>query len=141
LGNSNPEVRETAFLKDLKKKIMKSKKSVFTIIASMLMMVICLSVNDGYSQKGTKKHDYCVMKDGKMMCMKDGKMMPMDMDMTMKNGVKVMSNGEYMDAKGNKMMLKEGEKIDMDGNMMKHGMKKMSMSKHTKMTSKTTTEQ
>lgn len=121
--------------------IMKTKKSVFAIIASMLMMVVCLSVNEGYSTTGPKKHDYCVMKDGKMMCMKDGKMMPMEMDMTMKNGMKVMTNGECIDTKGNKMMLKEGEKIDMNGNMMKHGMKKMTMKKHSKMTTKTTTEQ
>ncbi len=125
--------------------IMKSKMSVFSIISSMMMMVICLSINESYSSSGPKKHDYCVMKDGKMMCVKDGKMMPMEMDMTLKNGMKVMTNGEYMDAKGNKMMLKEGEKIDMNGSMMvhsrKHSMRKTSMKKHSKTTSKTTTNE
>lgn len=129
MGNSVPESRTLIIKK------MKAKKSIFAIFASTLMMVVCLSVTDSSANTLQKKpHDYCVMKDGKMMCMKDGKMMPMDMDMTMKNGMKVMTNGECMDAKGNKMMMKEGEKMDMDGNMMKHGMKKMSVRKHSRMT-------
>lgn len=119
---------------------MKAKKSIFAIFASTLMMVVCLSVADSNANSLQRKpHDYCVMKDGKMMCMKDGKMMPMDMEMTMKNGVKVMTNGECIDAKGNKTMLKEGEKIDMSGHMMMiHSTKKMTMKKHSKVTTKTT---
>ena len=114
---------------------MKTKKSIFAIFASMLVMVMCLSVISSYGENNhpKKKHDYCVMKDGKMMCMKGGKMMPMEMDMTMKNGTKVMTNGEYMDKSGNKMMLKEGEKIDSHGMVMMPGMKK-----HSKMTTEKT---
>ena len=119
---------------------MKTKKSIFTIFASILMMIMCLSVNEGYSKSGPKKpHDYCVMKDGKMMCKKGGKMMAMEMEMTMKNGTKVMTNGEYMDKAGNKMMLKEGEMIDSQGMVMMPGMKKMSMKKHSKVTTEKTT--
>lgn len=120
---------------------MKTKKSIFAVFASMLMMVICLCVNNANaSNDGPKKHgDYCVMKDGKMMCMKDGKMMTMDMDMTMKNGMKCMTNGECIDKDGKKMMLKEGEMVDMNGNVMMPGMKKMTMKKHSKMTTKKTT--
>ena len=120
---------------------MKTKKSIFAIFASMLMVVMCLSVNNvNASNNGPKKHgDYCVMKDGKMMCMKAGKMMPMEMDMTMKNGMKCMTNGEYIDKEGKKMMLKEGEMIDMSGHVMMPGMKKMTMKKRTKVTTKKTT--
>ena len=116
---------------------MKTKKSIFAIFASMLMMVMCLSVSDingNVNNHPKKNHDYCVMKDGKMMCKKGGKMMAMEMEMTLKNGTKVMTNGEYMDKAGNKMMLKEGEMIDSQGMVMMTGMKKMSMKKHSKMT-------
>ena len=112
---------------------MKTKKSIFAIFASMLVVVMCLSVANTFGENNShpkKKHDYCVMKDGKMMCMKDGKMMAMESDMTMKNGVKVMTNGEYMDKAGNKMMLKEGEMINSHGMVMMPGMKKMKMGKH-----------
>ncbi len=120
---------------------MKTKKSIFANLASMLMMVMCLLVIDANaSNHGPKKHDdYCVMKNGKMMCMKSGKMMAMDMDMTMKNGMKCMTNGECIDKDGKKMMLKEGEMIDMNGNVMMPSMKKMTMKRHSKMTTKKTT--
>ena len=119
---------------------MKTKKSIFAIFASMLVMVMCLAVsNVNATKEGPQKHgDYCVMKDGKMMCMKGGKMMPMDMDMTMKNGMKCMTNGECIDKDGKKMMLKEGQMIDMNGNVMMHKMKKTTMKKHSKMTTKRT---
>lgn len=120
---------------------MRTKQSIFAIFASMLMMVMCLAVsNVSASNKDPKKHnDYCVMKDGKMMCVKGGKMMPMEMDMTMKNGMKCMTNGECIDKDGKKMMLKEGEMMDMNGHVMMHGMKKMTMKKHSRTT--TTTKQ
>lgn len=122
---------------------MKTKKSIFATFASMLMMVMCLFAINTFGESSDhpkKKHDYCVMKDGKMMCMKGGKMMAMDMEMTMKNGVKVMTNGEYMDEKGNKMMLKEGEMIDSHGMVMMPNMKRMTMKKHSNMTTKKTTK-
>lgn len=120
---------------------MKTKKLISAMFASMLMMVMCLALtNVNASKEGPKnKGDYCVMKDGKMMCMKGGKMMPMEMDMTMKNGMKCMTNGECIDKDGKKMMLKEGEMMDMNGHVMMHGMKTTTMKKHTRTTTKHTT--
>lgn len=115
---------------------MKSKKSIFIMFASMLIMVMCLTANEGYSNnKPRKSKDCCMMKDGKMMCMKAGKTMPMEMEMTMKNGTKVMTDGECVDKAGKKIMLKEGEMIDSDGMISMPGMKKMSKKEHSKMKS------
>ena len=58
-----------------------------------------------------------MMKDGKMWVVKDGVATEMTTDMTMKNGTKVMMGGKMMS--GDKATeLKNGDSIDMDGNMM-----------------------
>ena len=120
---------------------MKTKKMFFTAIASMLMMVICLSTS--YATQHKMK-DGCMMKDGKMVCIKAGKMMPMEANMTMKNGMVCMPSGECMSKSGMKTMMKEGEHMDMNGNVMSPGMKKTwhknsSMKKHTKVVTEKTT--
>jgi hypothetical protein len=102
--------------------IMKTKKTISTIFASFLVMLLCFSVNTVSAQAkhdSKKMKDCCLMKDGKMMCCKDGKTMPMDKDMTMKNGTKCMVNGECIMKDGKKMTMKEGECMDMDGKMDK----------------------
>ena len=99
---------------------MKNPKMLFTIFASMLMMVVCLSSNqvNAKNHSGPKKmKDCCMMKGGKMYCVKDGNKMPLESNMVMKNGVTCMPNGEYMDAVGDKKMMKEGEMMDMNGNV------------------------
>lgn len=65
-----------------------------------------------------KSHpDGVMMQDGKMMMVKNGKMTMLDKDVTMDNGTKVMSNGTCVKKDGSKMMMKEGEHIDMSGKM------------------------
>ena len=59
------------------------------------------------------------MKDGKMMMVNDGKFAMMVRDVTLPNGTMVMSTGYYMKKGGSKTELKEGEHIDMDGNVTK----------------------
>ena len=60
-----------------------------------------------------------MMKDGKMMMMKDGKMMgPMDHEMTMSNGTKMMMDGKIMMKDGKEMRMKENQMMTMDGKMM-----------------------
>ena len=68
--------------------------------------------------------DCITMKDGKMMMMKDGKMAPMDADMTMPDGTMVMKDGTVMMKDGTKGMMKEGDRMDMTGKMMKPWKKK-----------------
>lgn len=59
--------------------------------------------------------DGVVMQNGKVMIVKSGKMTPMEKDLTMSNGTKVMRDGSYMHRDGKKVMLKEGEHLDMGG--------------------------
>jgi hypothetical protein len=110
---------------------MKNKKMITTVLASMLMLVVCFTATNVFAQtksKSTTMKDCCMMKDGKMMCMKDGKEMPMEKDMTMKNGTKCMTTGECMMKDGKKMQMKEGDCMDMYGKMDKCSM----MNKDTK---------
>ena len=63
-----------------------------------------------------------MMKDGKMMTMMDGKPTgPMEHDMTMSDGTKVMTNGMVKMKDGKEMPMKDGQMIMMDGKMMEGG--------------------
>jgi hypothetical protein len=115
---------------------MKNKKTIATLIISMLMLVVCFTATNSFAQMKTDSvmmKDCCMMKDGKMMQMKDGKMMPMKKDMTMKNGTKCMTNGECVMKDGKKMKMKEGDCMDMSGKMDQCSM----MNKDTKSTTVT----
>jgi hypothetical protein len=61
--------------------------------------------------------DGITMKNGKMMMVKEGKLTMMDYEMTMGNGMKVMPNGTIIKKDGTKIMLEEGQHIDMMGQM------------------------
>ena len=98
-------------------------------------MVLFLSVSNSYAQAKHKHHamkDCCMMKDGKMMYMKNGKTMVMEKDMVMKNGTTCMTNGECVMKNGEKMMMKEGDCMDMNGKMCNDRMKMMTKKKTTK---------
>lgn len=56
-----------------------------------------------------------VMQDGKMMKVNNGKMTILDYDMTMSNGTRIRSDGSYIKKDGNKMMMKDGQHMDMEG--------------------------
>lgn len=62
--------------------------------------------------------DGLMMKDGKMWMTKNGKTIPMDAEVTLDNGIRVMTDGTYMDKNGTTMRLKNGESIGMNGKMM-----------------------
>ena len=96
--------------------IMKTKKTIATLFAAMLILVLCFN-NKALAQTTTKMKECCMMKDGKMMHHKDGVTMPMEKDMTMKNGTVCMVNGECVMKDGKKMTMKEGECMDMNGKM------------------------
>ena len=65
------------------------------------------------------KKDHCMMMHGKMHMMKDGKKMQMDKTMTLNNGTEVMTDGTCKMKDGTTMKMKNGDMMDMDGNMMK----------------------
>lgn len=70
-------------------------------------------------QKSNKKHaDGFMMKNGKMMCVKDQKMTLLKNDTTLRNGTIVMSNGNYLKKGGTKIMLKEGQHMDLTGKII-----------------------
>lgn len=133
-GNSETEERATAHLKMILKLIkMKIQKKITTVFASMLMLVLCFTAGNSFAQTKTKSKmmsDHVMMEGGKMMEMKDGKTMPMEKGMSMKNGTMIMTTGECTLKDGKKMMMKEGDCMEMSGKMgkcamMNKGMKGM----------------
>ncbi len=62
--------------------------------------------------------DGVMMMNGKMMIQHSGKMTMMRHDTTMTDGTKVMTNGTCIKKDGAKMMMKEGQHMDMSGKMM-----------------------
>lgn len=66
-----------------------------------------------------KSHpDGVIMQNGKMVKVQNGKMINLDDYMTMSNDTKVMSDGTYIKKDGTKMILKEGQHIDMQGKII-----------------------
>ena len=105
---------------------MKNNKIISTVLASFLMLIVCFSTNNTYAQSKidpSMMKDCCMKKDGKMMQIKDGTM-SMDSAMTMKNGTKCMPSGECIMKNGKKMMMKDGQCMDMNGKMDKCSMMK-----------------
>ncbi len=70
-------------------------------------------------QSMDKSHgDGVMMMNGRMMMQHDGNMTMMSHDTTMTNGTKVMTNGTCINKDGTKLMMKEGQHMDMSGKMM-----------------------
>ena len=72
------------------------------------------------------------MKDGKMWMRKDGKTTPMEKDVTMKDGMKITTDGHYTMKDGKTGVLKNGECIDKDGKIMKSDAEKKAEKKDDK---------
>lgn len=66
---------------------------------------------------GKSQADGVMMLNGKMMVVKNGKVTNLDRDMTMSNGTRIMSDGTCIKKDGTKVMMKEGQHLDMSGNM------------------------
>ena len=82
--------------------------------------------------KGGMSHDYCVMKDGKMMMMHGGKMMPMTKSMTMSDGTVCMADGTCKMKDGTTMTMSDGQCVMMNGKMTTmDAMKKGGKMKHS----------
>lgn len=74
---------------------------------------------DKKEQKMDMKKDHVMMMGGQMKMVKDGKEMPMENEMTMGNGTKVMADGMCTKKDGTTMKMKNGDMMDMDGKMGK----------------------
>ncbi len=62
--------------------------------------------------------DGVMMQNGKLMKVKNGQMSVCQEDeMTLSNGTKIKNDGSYLDKDGRKMKMKEGERMDMSGNV------------------------
>ena len=59
--------------------------------------------------------DMVMMREGKMMIMQNGETMPMEEEMTMADGTKVMPNGQVLMANGTARMMQEGETMMLQG--------------------------
>ena len=59
-----------------------------------------------------------MMKDGKMIISKNGKMSPMNKDVTTKNGTVCSMDGICTTKEGKKITLKDGDCLDMDGQIL-----------------------
>ena len=66
---------------------------------------------------GKSHPDGVLMQNGKMMKVKNGQLSSLDNDFTMSNGTKIMSDGTCVKKDGTKMTMKEGQHMDMSGNM------------------------
>ena len=82
---------------------------------------ICQEKPKATDTKETKAHamvDHVMMKKGKMMIVKGGKSAPMETEMTLSDGSKVMTDGTMVHKDGTKMKLEDGQMLGMDGKMM-----------------------
>ena len=55
-----------------------------------------------------------MMRDGKIIVLRNGEEMPMEEEMTMSDGTRVMPNGQILMADGTARMMREGETLTMD---------------------------
>jgi hypothetical protein len=99
----------------------------YRVVALTAVVLVCASLFA--SRLMAAEMNGVMMKDGKMMMMMDGKASgPMDHDITMSDGTKVMKDGMVKMKDGKEMPMKEGQIMMMDGKMMEGG-KAMEMMK------------
>ena len=93
--------------------------AAFTLSSGVFAQEHKMEGMDKKEQKMDMKKDHVMMMDGKMKMVKNGKEIPMDTDMTMGNGTKVMADGMCTKKDGTTMTMKNGDMMDMDGKMGK----------------------
>ena len=94
----------------------------FLAVAILSLSFVSISFTD---DKEMMK-DHIMMKDGKVMMIMQGKSMPTDKELTLSNGVKVTVDGTVTMQDGKKTMMKNGDMLGMDGEMVKHDAKEQS---------------
>ncbi len=73
---------------------------------------------DAKSVDERKTTDHYIFRGGKMMLVKDGEPQILQNDVTFANGSKLLKHGHMTKKDGTKHILKEGEKLDTDGNFI-----------------------
>ena len=103
------------------------KKLILLIFVSINVVVYAQNVSSNENMKSNEANmnydssthenltDGFLMKDGKMMMVNDGKFTMMKRNITLPDGTVVMTDGNYMKKGGTKMMLNEGDHLDMNG--------------------------
>ena len=61
--------------------------------------------------------DGVMMQNGKIMKVENGQLTLLDREMTLSNGTRIMSDGTFIKTDGTRLMLKEGQHIDKEGNL------------------------
>jgi hypothetical protein len=74
--------------------------------------------NEGTENQAWQVKDYVTMQNGVMMVVRNGKKSMMDEDIFMTNGTVVKKTGTYTLKNGRKMVMQEGDKMDMGGNII-----------------------
>jgi hypothetical protein len=87
------------------------------VIKTHKRVVTHKSVATSYSTHKARP-DGVMLVDGKVMVIKNGKMAKLEGEMYLKNGTKVTPDGMCVDKTGTSMILKPGEHLDMEGNMV-----------------------
>ncbi|MES2795905.1 MAG: DUF6799 domain-containing protein [Bacteroidota bacterium] len=111
----------------------------------MFLVAAMLLTNGTYAQGNSQKNkvaykknaqkmkgahpDGVMMKNGKMMLTMNGKTTLMVNEVTLSNGTRVMANGHCMMRDGSTLMLKNGDHMNMDGNLVPMKMKSVKMAK------------
>jgi hypothetical protein len=73
---------------------------------------------DGKSLDERKMTDHYIFRNGTMMFVKDGEPQILKQDVTFANGSKLLKHGHVTKKDGTKHILKEGEKLDVEGNFI-----------------------
>jgi len=63
-----------------------------------------------------KPQDYCTLEKGKMFCVRNSILEPVDRSLTLPNGTMVLPGGKVKTKEGKTWQLKNGDRIDMNGN-------------------------
>lgn len=76
---------------------------------------------DRMNQKGNERiethPDGVMMQGGRIVIVRNGEMTSMEKEMTLKDGTRVMTDGTVIKNDGTKMMMKEGQHLNMSGNI------------------------
>jgi hypothetical protein len=90
----------------------------FTVAAQSTPSTIPSSTTPAKQTPMKKANDMMIMRQGKMMIFKDGQMSTMEKPMTFKNGNTITPMGMMTMKNGTTRQLVNGERMDLDGNMM-----------------------
>ena len=98
-------------------------KRLFLMLIALSSVVLLNAQTTDTSHKDMKK-DCIAMKDGKVLQMKDGNSTELTADVTLEDGTIVSKDGTVKTKDGKTVMLKEGDRVWMNGKISHKGMKK-----------------